>query len=468
MNFNSLEFIAFLTATITIFNCSPRRFRQHVLLAASLYFYAAWNSAYLILLAFVVLTSYLTGLLMAARPGRLILFGSIACSLGVLSVFKYGDFAIGNINMALRVLAEDMVIDDLRFLLPVGISFYTFQAMAYVVDVYKRKTPYERNLVSYALYITFFPQLVAGPIERPAHILPQIKNNLECLPQNIMPAFTLILSGFFRKLVIADRLGIFVDATHRTPGQFPPEQLLLAMYFFAFQIYCDFSGYTNIARGVARLFNIELMENFDRPYFATSIQDFWKRWHISLSTWFRDYLYIPLGGSRRGDARTLINIFIVFALCGLWHGAAYTFITWGVLHGALLMTQNVFSGYSRLHLPALRFPHPLMVFVTFHLVCLLWIFFRADTLKKAVVYILKLAHVPSWAVLDRLIFANYENFLSVLLIVALVLLESTSLRLESLETRRRKMIGVCIHTALLFSILALGVFDNTTFIYFQF
>jgi len=471
MLFNSVEFLFFLLVTVAVFALSPRMFRRHILLAASLYFYASWSVSYLFLLLFVIVTSYAAGLLIIRRGRReaCIAMAAITCPLAVLGVFKYGNFVIDNVNVLFAGFGSGLAFDGLELLLPVGISFYTFQAIAYVVDVKAGRVESERSLIDYALYISFFPQLVAGPIERPGNILPQIKRNLLADGGNISLGVSLILQGFFKKLVIADRLGRYVDKVYLDIGGHSPEQLVVAMYYFAFQIYCDFSGYTDIARGVARLFNVELMVNFDRPYLARSLQEFWRRWHISLSTWFRDYLYIPLGGSRKGLSRTLLHIMVVFGLCGLWHGAAYTFVVWGALHGVFLCIEQ---GYRKAF-PAKGGRNALLglvqVIVTFHLTCLLWVFFRAETIGDAFGFMGLMFRSPSLEGVLQVALFDYQNFLGTVCIVLLMAFEVMPIG----RARHAPAVRCCVwryaaSVALLCAVLALGMFESAPFIYFQF
>jgi alginate O-acetyltransferase complex protein AlgI len=346
--FNSLQFVFFFPAVVALYFATPARFRWVLLLAASYYFYAAWKPEYLVLIFASTTVDYACARGMGAwgsdRVRRLLLYASITANIGMLFAFKYLNFFS---ESARAVLAEFNIfhgVPTFDLLLPVGISFYTFQSLSYTIDVYRGQTKPERHFGIFALYVSFFPQLVAGPIERSYRLLPQFFEHRGFDGPRITSGLRLMLWGFFMKLVIADRLAVYVNEVYSNPQAFAPSTLLLATYFFAFQIFCDFAGYSSIAIGAARVLGYELMQNFNRPYFAASIREFWGRWHISLSTWFRDYLYLPLGGNRVERRRWYLNLLVVFIVSGLWHGAAWTFIVWGALHGSYLVVSLVTSG----------------------------------------------------------------------------------------------------------------------------
>ncbi len=341
MLFNSIEFLLFLPVVVLLYYALPHRYRWGLLLAASYYFYAAWKLEYLVLIIASTLIDYYAGLRMGAeehqRKRRKFLYLSLAGNLGMLLGFKYFNFFSDSVRVALEQFNIFADTPHLEFLLPVGISFYTFQSMSYTIDLYRGERDVERHLGIFALYVAFFPQLVAGPIERSTHLLPQFRERVTFDYGRTTSGLRLILWGFFKKIVIADQLALFVQQVYGSPGEWSGPAVLLASYFFAFQIFCDFSAYTDIARGSARIMGFDLMENFNRPYFSRSIREFWARWHISLSTWFRDYLYIPLGGNRVVKWRWYYNLMVVFVVSGLWHGANWTFVAWGFLHGAYLV-----------------------------------------------------------------------------------------------------------------------------------
>jgi alginate O-acetyltransferase complex protein AlgI len=341
MLFNSLHFLFFFPAVVALYFATPARYRWALLLAASYYFYAAWRLEYVVLIMVSTLADYLCGL----RMGRLAtkrerkpwLILTLVVNLGLLFVFKYLDFFGDSLRALFNQFNIFYDVPAYNLLLPVGISFYTFQTLSYSIEVYRGNQKPERHLGIFALYVSFFPQLVAGPIERSTRLLPQFWVQHGFDASRAASGFRLILWGFFKKIVIADRLAIYVNDVYGNPGAQDGLTLLVATYFFAFQIYCDFSAYSDIAIGSARIMGYDLMQNFRRPYFARSIQEFWQRWHISLSTWFRDYVYIPLGGNRVPKWRWYVNLMAVFLVSGLWHGAAWTFVVWGALHGGYLI-----------------------------------------------------------------------------------------------------------------------------------
>lgn len=392
MVFTSKEFLVFFLACVAAYFLLRPRFRWILLLAASCLFYAAGEAQHLGLLILVSLLAYGAGLLLEAMregPWRAtLLAGAIAALLTPLFVFKYLGFVLQSVG-SVAANPEQPASLGFDLLLPLGISFFTFQAVAYLVDVYRGDQRAERHPGYLSLYITFFPQLIAGPIERAGNLLPQFRRAARLDAGALVSGGRLMLWGAFKKLVIADNLAPYVDRVYGDPTAWVGLPLLIATLFFAFQIYCDFSGYIDIARGAARILGIDLMRNFDRPYGARSLVDFWRRWHISLSTWFRDYLYIPLGGNRRGRALTARNIAIVFLVSGLWHGANWTFVVWGGLHGlALLLLLASAPLRARLAATVGLDRHPLLydalrVAVTFAFVCFAWIFFRAASLDDA-------------------------------------------------------------------------------------
>ncbi|MDR2490041.1 MAG: MBOAT family protein [Spirochaetaceae bacterium] len=430
MVFNSVEFLLFFPIAVIGYFILTMRLKSAFLsrlflLALSLFFYGSWKPEYLALIILSVLVTWASGLLMEGQSRnrkRIVLAGSLVLNLGILFFFKYyGFFA-----ETLRLLAPNApAMPSFNVLLPVGISFYTFQALGYSIDVWYGRVRAERNLCTYALFVTFFPQLVAGPIERTGSLLPQFKTNHGFDYDRVTSGLKLAAWGMFKKVVIADRLALYVNGVYGEPAAYPAAALALATFFFAFQIYCDFSGYSDIAIGCARVLGFNLMTNFRQPYFAASIADFWRRWHISLSAWFKDYLYIPLGGSRRGAFRQKVSLLVTFLVSGLWHGAAWHFLAWGALHGILQIIERGHGPFLGLGLcpkvPSPRSPagkegrfkpikitaHPFAkplarkcaafarICVTFTLVCCAWIFFRADSVGDAVVIFAKLSGLPA-------------------------------------------------------------------------
>ena len=381
MSFNSITFAVFLVAVFLIYWSVPPKHRWILLLVSSYYFYMSWNTIYIFLIFFTTVISYLCGRLLAGTQSKnkkkAILFCSASVSLGILFLFKYFNFFADIFFMGARLFSLPVHPVTLSLLLPVGISFYTFQTLSYVIDVYYGKAEAEKHFGKYAVFIAFFPQLVAGPIERTENLLPQIKEEHVFRYEDAVYGLRQMLWGFFKKIVIADTLSYHVDFIYDTPFSYRGGVFLIATFFFSIQIYCDFSGYSDIAIGTARLFGIRLMENFRSPYLSKSVHEFWRRWHIPLSSWFRDYVYIPLGGNRRGHIRKQLNTLLTFLLSGLWHGADVTFVFWGGIHGFGQIAENTFlrkrsrrfSWLSRL---------AVLLFVTFA-----WIFFRANTLQEA-------------------------------------------------------------------------------------
>ncbi len=387
MTFVSAQFLVFYLVVVGVYFFLPYRARLLFLFAASFYFYAYWNASYIFLLLGTALVDYFAAILLedtpleSTRRRKSILAMSMLVNLTVLFTFKYFNFFSASITTTLNGLGIPVDPFAIQVILPVGISFYTFQSMAYTIDVYRQHLQAERNIVRFLTFIAFFPQLVAGPIERATNLLPQFKVQHPFDAARTVEGLRYILWGAFKKMVIADRLAIYVNAVYNDVGAHTGSPLIMATVFFAIQIYCDFSGYTDIAIGTAKILGFNLMENFRQPYLAKSLTEFWARWHISLSTWFRDYLYIPLGGNRKGFRRNLINLFIVFLVSGLWHGANWTFVIWGAFHGVGVVIETI-AKRVRMGKPAL-IPTPLRWALTMILVCLAWVFFRANTLQDA-------------------------------------------------------------------------------------
>ncbi len=385
MLFNSWQFGLFFPIVFAIYWGLPEKFRWAVILVSSYYFYMSWNVKYVILILFTTIISYLAALLIERYRENnsvkkfILAFTLIAC-LGVLFIFKYYNFVLESFASFMSLFAIKLHPATLNLLLPVGISFYTFQTLGYVIDVYRGETKPEKNLGIYAAFISFFPQLVAGPIERTNNLLPQIKAKHVFNYDQAAYGIKLMTWGFFKKLAIADVLAQYVDKTYSNLTGAASFDLCLAIFFFAIQIYCDFSGYSDIARGCAKMMGINLMENFKSPYFSASIKEFWSRWHISLSTWFRDYVYIPLGGNRVNKFRHCINLLITFIISGLWHGANWTFVIWGFIHGLAQVIENFLTRPKNLS----GIKWLVRVIITFIFVSLAWVFFRAENFNDAI------------------------------------------------------------------------------------
>ena len=357
------------------------RFQSLWLLAASYVFYGWWNPLYLLLILYSTTVDYLAVVAMA-RWGRrkLLLFLSIVNNLGLLGFFKYGAFVTENVNALLGRFGLTYALPAPDVLLPVGISFFVFQSMSYTIDFYRGHIDQEPNFIRYATFVSLFPQLVAGPIERARNLLPQLRGTPRVTRQDVTDGLSLFVVGLFKKVALADYLALYVDEVYAVPDLYPASALMLATFAFAWQIYFDFSGYTDMARGVARMMGIRIMLNFNNPYLATGLGDFWGRWHISLSTWFKDYVYIPLGGNRRGQVRTYVNMALTMIISGLWHGAQWTFVVWGALHA---LGRVVTRELERTTFYRERMPRCVKQAVVFVFVCFCWIFFRAETFADA-------------------------------------------------------------------------------------
>jgi D-alanyl-lipoteichoic acid acyltransferase DltB (MBOAT superfamily) len=478
--FNSIQFLIFFPVVVAAYFALPFRFRWAFLLAASYYFYMCWRPEYVILIVASTAVDYVAGLQMgkaahqSQRKKWLLL--SIATNLGLLFAFKYFNF----FNASARAVFESF---DLFYgvpafdvLLPVGISFYTFQSLSYTFDVYRGVKEPERHFGIFAVYVAFFPQLVAGPIERAPRLLPQFRQEHRFDLDRVKAGLGLMLWGFFKKIVIADRLAIYVEAAYSNPASTDGLTLIMATYFFAFQIYCDFSGYSDIAIGAARVMGIQLMNNFDRPYGAQSIAIFWRRWHISLTTWFREYVYLPLGGNRVSTARWVRNILVVFLVSGLWHGANWTFVIWGGLHGAYLLFERateplrrrLTEGLGLTRIPAVH--GWIKIVITFHLVCFAWIFFRADTIDDALLIASSLGQGSwTWAAFAGPF--NQAELTVALLAVAFMIIVEDGVKnrdLAGVMARRPAALRWAFYYAVILAIAVFGVFDQQEFIYFQF
>jgi len=479
VQFNSAEYVLFLPLVFLAFHLIPVRGRWALLLAASYFFYMCWRPEYALLLAFSTLVDYWAGLRMGGQATRAArrpyLLVSLLANLLLLASFKYLGFfctclagALGGFDLAVDCTFYDIV-------LPIGISFYTLQSLSYVVDVYRGDREPERHLGFFALYVSYFPQLVAGPIERSTTLLPRLHRETAFDAVRVASGLRLILLGFIKKTILADRLGDYVNLVYRDPDAVSAGSLVLATYCFAFQIYCDFSGYTDIAIGSSRTLGYELMDNFRRPYFARGLREFWRRWHISLSTWFRDYLYIPLGGNRRGPLRIRMNLLVTFLLSGLWHGAGAGFVIWGALHGAFVLAGD---GLRRLlgaatqgpvrGLPG-RLADAARGLVTFHLVCFAWIFFRSPDLDHALAVLAGIASAGAGGGREVLFPGAFDLLVIGVFLPVVELVEwcrhGAGWRWEQVPGVLRWVLGL----AALVSVFIFGVHgSNLEFIYFQF
>jgi alginate O-acetyltransferase complex protein AlgI len=481
MLFNSLAFFLFFPIVSIIYFLLPHKLRWIHLLLASCVFYMAFIPVYILVLFFTIIVDYIAGIMIEGAEGRkrkYFLVISLISNIGILAVFKYYNFFADNLNLLFS--ATDRTLPFLNIALPIGLSFHTFQAMSYTIEVYRGHHKAERHFGIYSLYVMFYPQLVAGPIERPQNLLYQFRQQKQFDYDSVVNGLKLMMWGLFKKVVIADRLAIITDPIFKDPRHHTHIDILVAAFFFSFQIFCDFSGYSDIAIGAARVMGFRLMKNFDRPYNAKSISEFWKRWHISLSSWFRDYLYISLGGNRVPIPRWYFNIFIVFLISGFWHGANWTFIAWGALHGFYsifaILTKKIRGKINNaIGLTKINWLYNAsQVFITFTLVMLSWIFFRAVNISDAL-YMLQ--QVPL-AIAD--IFSgitgnmpldtrkSWAMAFAVIAVIEAIHLVQRKNNILSLINGRPIYIRWAAYYILIAAIIFLGVFDNRQFIYFQF
>jgi D-alanyl-lipoteichoic acid acyltransferase DltB (MBOAT superfamily) len=466
MVFNSLQFVWFFLVVYALYRVLPHRGQNWLLLVASYYFYAAWDVRFLGLLVASTLVDYTCGRLLAGTPDggrrRLILWSSVGFNLTLLGFFKYFNFFADNLQALFAAAGWQVDFVTLRVLLPVGISFYTFVTMSYVIDVYRREIEPTRNLLDFAVFVAYFPHLVAGPILRAARLLPQIANRRIITSAQIREGLWLIAWGFFQKIFVADNLAPLASRIFAPGAHEAGVNVLLGTYAFAFQIYGDFAGYSNIARGTSKLMGIELVENFRFPYLVRTPQEFWRNWHISLSTWLRDYLYIPLGGNRGSRWQTNRNLMVTMVLGGLWHGAAWTFILWGTYQGLLLIAYRS-SGAARW---VERVPRLAAWFVMFHLTCLGWLIFRAPSLRQLGVLTQSLVLDFRPAAIDVTALAIPLLLFTVPLLIVHVweACANDLLLVPRLPTSVRYSVVV----ATMYLILLFGNFGGAEFIYFQF
>lgn len=487
MLFNSLSFLLFFIVVTTTYFVIPHKYRWFLLLASSCYFYMVFVPIYILILGFTIFIDYFAGILLEQSNGKVrkwFLLASLIANIGVLAVFKYYNFFNENLTLLLHDFGYHNHVPYLSILLPIGLSFHTFQAMSYTIEVYRGKQKAERNFGIYALYVMFYPQLVAGPIERPQNLLHQFyeKHNFDYL--RVTDGLKLMVWGLFKKVVIADRLAIIVNRVYENPTEYIGIQLIIATIFFSFQIYCDFSGYSDIAIGAAQVMGFKLMTNFNRPYFSKSISEFWKRWHISLSTWFKDYLYLSLGGKRVSIPRWYFNLFVVFLVSGFWHGANWTFVIWGALHGFYLVSAIVTQKYRNLFKRTLGikektfFDKIIRTGITFILVSFAWIFFRAENVSDACYIITHLFQGVS----DNLDINSFrQNIFNlglnrkefIIAVVSILFMEFIHFKQRNLKLRQKitelpTWIRWSIYYTVIFVIIIFGIFNKSQFIYFQF
>ena len=499
MLFNSVEFLIFLPLVLAIYYSLNKNSQNVWLLVASWFFYGWWDYRFLFLLATSTVVDYFCGrgihLAESKKTRRTLLMCSLISNLSILGFFKYFNFFVDSAAEFLSLFGFEPSMVVLQILLPMGISFYTFQTMAYTIDIYRKQQEPAASFITFALYVSYFPQLVAGPIERASRLLPQLENKRVVESSKISEGLILILLGFFKKVAVADVVAPVVNQIFNDPSEYSAIVRIVGVYLFAIQIYCDFSGYTDIARGTSRLLGIDLMVNFNHPYFSTSITEFWRRWHISLSTWLRDYLYIPLGGNRHGRLNTYRNLMITMLLGGLWHGASWNFVIWGALHGMYLsvhkLSKSAKESLTKLRslthlrkqvssaIPVhasgmndnffrLKMGHIAGGLFTFHLVCLAWILFRADDFTTSVAYLSGILDFGSLSINGLDVWAILRIVPPVLV---LLFVEIAQYRKGDHTFFRNlsvwKQVG--IYVILLLCIFIFGAFDEEVpFIYFQF
>ena len=495
MLFNSIEFAIFLTIVLLFywsFFSRNLKLQNTFIFLISYVFYGWWNWKFLILIGVTSICSYYSGILIdtlrykynndsktLSTKLKIVVGITIFLNIGILGYFKYFNFFIDSFIDILMLLSINTDVKLISIILPVGISFYTFQALSYTIDVFRKKIEPTKDIISFLSFVAFFPQLVAGPIERASHLLPQFSKKREFDYEITVDGLRLIIWGLFKKIVIADRLAILVNTVYENPGAYEGISLIIATIFFSFQIYCDFSGYSDIAIGVAKLFGINLRINFNLPYLSRSITEFWKRWHISLSSWFKDYLYIPLGGNKVSKIRNIINLFIVFIISGLWHGANYTFIIWGAIHGLLLVIEKLTFKKENNKDQSLSIPNIFRILTTYLTVTFAWIFFRANNLTDAVYVVKNMLNInldnlsifyQRGAAANLFEISTYDFYLSIFFIMLLLVFEINSrntnvvTKIKSYSIFNRWFFYISFTMVIFW----FGKFGFNQFIYFQF
>lgn len=496
MLFNSIHFLLFFPLVVFIYYIIPQKLKNAWLLITSYYFYMSWNPKYILLIMTSTVITYISGLLLSkireksetkeTSLCKLVVAGSFVTNIGILFFFKYFLFSAGLFTRLVGLLGIQVVAPEIDIILPVGISFYTFQALSYTMDVYRGEIYAEKNFLKYALFVSFFPQLVAGPIERSKNLLKQLSVYHKFSYENFTNGVLLMIWGYFLKMVIADRVAIFVDTVYGDYETYGGMYILVATMLFAVQIYCDFAGYSIIAMGAARILGIKLMENFDAPYLSQSVAEFWRRWHISLTSWFKDYLYIPLGGSRKGKVRKYINKLIVFLVSGLWHGANLSFVFWGGLNGIYQIAEELLQKPKNNLLKLVKVNQNAISYkvlssiITFVLVDFSWLFFRANGLRESFAIIRSIIrNYNPWILVDGSLYQcglDNKNF-CLLIVSILILLIADICKRKGIIIRevilkqdywaRCLIVSVSIVFILIFGVYG-AQYDASSFIYFQF
>lgn len=482
MLFNSVAFAFFMPIVFLLYWALPHRFRWMALLAANCWFYMSWDPKYIIVILLTTVVSYFSAFFIEKTENKKrkkgILVIGVLITLVFLLVFKYTDFALTSVFKVLQLFAIPVQKTTLNLVMPIGISFYTFQMVGYIADVYTGKIKAEHHFGHYALFVSFFPNILSGPIERAANMLPQFKEEKKFIYDDAVYGLRLILLGFLKKMIFADSMSKYVDAVFNHTEGTSGLAFIIAIILFTFQIYCDFSGYSDIAIGVARLLGIRLMDNFKQPYYASSVKEFWQRWHISLSTWFRDYVYIPLGGNRVSKPRKNLNLLLTFLTSGLWHGANWTFVLWGGIHGLYQIIENTIKSAWKKHHPQTPAKHPktvhtLQTLLTFCLVAYAWMFFRANSITDAIYITTHLFQGYNW---QQALIDTSMSYLSVaktlLAIVVLMLYDYFSLKKDLLSEMSKLKLPlrwlIYIAVTVLIIILSLHNGIKQEFIYFKF
>lgn len=482
MLFNSLDFAFFLPIVFALYWLAKRniKLQNTILLISSYYFYACWDWRFLSLILISSLVDFLVGIALSNQEHvvkrKVLLWTSISVNIGFLAFFKYYNFFVEEFVAVFSMFGREIQANSLNIILPIGISFYTFQTLSYSIDIYKRKLEPSRDFIAFSAFVSFFPQLVAGPIERASNLLPQFLRQRTFDYSNAVMGMQQILWGLFKKMVIADNCAELANMIFNNSADYSGSTLLLGAIFFSFQIYGDFSGYSDIAIGTARLFGIKLMKNFDFPYFSRDIAEFWRRWHISLSSWFRDYVYIPLGGSRVKKAKNIRNVFIVFAVSGLWHGANWTFLIWGILN-AIFFLPLLLLDTNRNHLDIVAkgklfpsFKELIAILSTFGITVLAWVFFRAESLTHAISYLDSMFNLDLFSIPHIMDMPKVK--ISLVLLTLFVCIEwlgrEGAFAIDVLEKKLNGVQRLILYSFIVFLIFMYSPTSENPFIYFQF
>ena len=471
MLFNSFTYLLFFPIVCGLYFLIPAKSKNIFLLIASYYFYLNWEPVYCLLILFSSVVTWVCAYkiekISKQQKRKLILVICLLLNLSVLGVFKYANFVSHSVVSFMELLHIKMYVPEFKLLLPVGISFYTFQAIGYTIDVYRKEIKAEKKFHIYALFVSFFPQLIAGPIERAKNFMPQFYQEHKFDVARVVEGLRLILWGYFMKVVIADRLTTYVDAVYNNAAHHSSITLIVATIFFTFQIYCDFGGYSNIAVGCAKIMGFNLTTNFNRPYLSTGTIEFWRRWHITLSTWFRDYVYIPLGGNRCSRFRNYSNLMVTFVLSGLWHGANWTFVIWGGLNGIFQVIEKAISPKRKINTEKSIIRKYSKIICTFTLITFTWIFFRANNVSDAFLIVGKITSFKGSLFTNNIDSLIYGAVLIFILVFSDILQENNNGK-HFFLCNNKKYIRYFSYLFIVIIILVIGVFDSSQFIYFQF